>query len=91
MTDEDDVTARRLKLRNELADWIDARIPEFLLQIEGPDLKLPVVEDFRLLVCINDGADSEAIDYYPLIGSGSSFHRQLGLLVQATQDMEARD
>lgn len=78
--EEAEIIAIRHKLRTELAEWIEARIPDFLIQLGGAEPALPVVEDFRLLICLNDGADALAPDYYPDVSSGSAHHRQLGLV-----------
>jgi hypothetical protein len=67
----DEIKARRQILRSELAEWIEVRIPELLAQIDGPVPTLPVVEDFRLLICIADGSDADAPDdWYPVVSSG---------------------
>jgi hypothetical protein len=81
---EEEFRQRQKELRQELSTWLEAHIADFLAQIDGPPLKLPVIEDFRLLICVGDGADSENVDYYPVVDSGSAYHRQLGLLEQAS-------
>ena len=79
----DEIKERRAVLRAELEQWIVARIPEFCAQLGGPVPELPLIEDFRLLICLTDGADADACDYYPVVASGTSHHRQVGLVAQA--------
>lgn len=78
----DEIKARRAVLRAELGAWIEDRMGEFLAQLGGPIPELPVIEDFALLICVTDGADPDAVDYYPVVNSGSAHHRQLGLATQ---------
>lgn len=79
----DEIKARREVLRDDLSQWIEARIPEFLANLGGSIPDLPVVEDFRLIICIADGAHPDSADYYPVVDSGTAHHRQLGLLQQS--------
>lgn len=78
----EEIKAIRTMMRSELSDWIEARIPEFLGLLGGEVPTLPVVEDFRLILCLADGADPDACDYYPVVDSGTAMHRQVGLLQQ---------
>lgn len=87
----DEIKARRQQLSAELAGWIEARMPEFLAQLGGPVPTLPVVEDFRLIISIADGADPDCCDYYPVVDSGTSYHRQLGLVVQANDYLRVHE
>ncbi len=87
----EEIKERRAKLRGELSEWIEARIPDFLAQLGGPEPTLPVVEDFRLIISIADGADPDCCDYYPVVDSGSSYHRQLGLVVQANDYLRVHE
>lgn len=79
----EEVKAVAKKLRAELTDWIEARTPELLQMLGGPIPELPIVEDFRLLICITDGADADSCDYYPAVTSGTTHHRQLGLVEES--------
>lgn len=81
----DEVRRIRVKMREELSTWIEARIPEFIETFGGEPPELPMVEDFRLMLCITDGADFDSCTYYPIVDSGSSYHRQMGLVTQAAQ------
>ena len=77
----------RQKLRRELQAWIESHTADFLMQLGGPTPVLPIVEDFRLLICITEGSDANGGDWYPVVSSGSTYHRQLGLLDQAVDYM----
>lgn len=86
----EEVKQIRQKMRIELTEWIEARIPEFMETFDGESPQLPIIEDFRLIVCIADGADPDACDYYPIVDSGTSHHRQVGLIQQAAQYLQGR-
>lgn len=81
---EDERAESRRKLRAELREWIEARVPQFLAQCGDGESEaqvlLPAVEDFRLLICIGDAAGGTGVpDWYPTVDSGTAHHRQLGL------------
>lgn len=81
MTEDERVELRR-KLRGDLVEWIDAHLPEILdlCECETPP-ELPIVEDFRLLLAISNGADPyNSLDYYPSVDSGTALHRLMGLV-----------
>jgi hypothetical protein len=79
----EEIKALRQALREELRTWIEERTQAFLSQLGGPIPELPVVEDFRLLICLVDASDPDGCDYYPAVDSGSAHHRQVGLVNQS--------
>jgi hypothetical protein len=92
MDEEIDIERRRKILRTELAAWIESHISDFLMQFaEGDIPTLPVIEDFRLLLCVVDGADPDASDYYTVVSGGTSLHRQLGLVEHDVAYLKDRD
>jgi hypothetical protein len=92
----DEIVEARRELRAELLAWIEERVPRFLglLNIEDEDepLQLPVIEDFRLLLCLSDaGGGPTTPDWYPTLDSGTAHHRQVGLLHQGMRYLDGPD
>jgi hypothetical protein len=86
MTDKDDEIKQRCQaIRAELLEWIEGHMEDFLALLGGPAPELPIIEDFRLLLCVTDGANPEIACYYPIVSSGTSYHRQLGLIDQGRE------
>lgn len=92
MSEEVKVIAQRL--RAELLVWIEERTDLFIELLDS-DLasppQMPVIEDFRLLLCLGDAADPDASDWYPQVNSGTAFHRQLGLVEHASSYLKGPD
>jgi hypothetical protein len=88
----EEIIERRNRLRAELREWIEARIPDFLMQLGGPEPTLPLVEDFVLSISLSDGADPHGCpDYYPMVCSPTAHHHLIGLLHYTMDYLTERD